>query len=185
MISKYLYTLATSMFMYTKVLTPDGESISVALIPYSEAISILTKERPKEESIDIDFLKHRYYKLVTGSILFEKTLDKSYYLLFESQFDFDRFLQGSQYIATNIFLDSTNRLHAGFDLNPSTAYKYKQQSVSVDTTYKARDSNLPWILYMLPEGHCVWMFNRAKDVYQGYWFNSFEAFRYHYDHVFN
>lgn len=165
------------------ILTPDKDTITFFKVPFSSVASILNKYRHIEKDIKYGFFKKKLFELNNGMLLFEKTSDQSYYLLFPSNEEFEKFISGDFYWNVSIHFDQHDNLFSSFSLNPDKSNSFIKVSISSDTSYVKEDANPP-VLYFMADGGCCYLTHRINDLYDGYWYSSLKNFEYFYQYVY-
>jgi len=176
--------IKTGSFNFYTVKTPDHQLMSFYQVPYKSAIAILEKSKFRIEEITLSGLIHKAY-FIDKMVLFEETLDHSYYLLFDSQEEFKKFRSGKLYWDVAIFFDKNDHIYASFGLKCEQTSELIKNSFKKDHSFQINGTTQTYTLYYLPDGSMCYLTHRINDWYDGYWFSSFDQFKYTYDNVFN
>jgi len=176
--------IKTEEYKFYSIKTPDKESISFYKVPYQSAINILNKNRSRVEEIMLFGSIHRVY-FVNQFVLFEKTLDHSYYLLFANEGEYNKYRSGNLYWEVSIFFDKNDNVYSSFGLECDQTDKLIKQSIKNQSDYQINGNTQVYTLYYLPDGSVSYLTHRVNNWYDGYWFNSYEQFKYVYNNVLN
>jgi hypothetical protein len=167
-----------------RIITPDSNYLSFSKILYPKAIELLGSENYKEGSVSFLGSSHKVYFLSNKKILFEKTLDKSYFFLFDNNSDYNNYLGGKLYWNTSVYFDE-DAIYSMFRLECNKTHFFIEKSIKTDKTYQIHDNSQVYTLYYQPDGSICYLSHRINNWYDGYWFANFSQFEYIYKHVLN
>jgi len=163
---------------------PDNEFINFYKVPYKVAIDLIAKNEYKEDSITLYGINHSVYVFKNSKVLFEKTLDKSYYFLFNDLKEYNKFISGKSY--WNVFVDfKGDDIYSSFGLECDITSDLIKKSIKSDPSYQIHDNTQQYTLYYLSDGSVCFLTHRINDWYDGYWFSSFDQFKFIYNNVLN
>lgn len=165
--------------------TPDENTITIFKIPFENVDGILNKYKISEEKVNLGLFKHKVFDLSNGMILFEKTLNQSYYFLFPDKREYQKFVTGETYWSVSVHFDKKDNANSIFIMKTDKAYEFIQRSVRSDSSYSVNGDSLKYVLYYLPNGNVCYLTPRINNWYDGYWFNSYKEFYYVFNQVFN
>jgi len=165
-----------------KIATPDGDTLELKSISYSEKKRLLKTYTSSVYKIINGLFPKNIYK-INDFYLFEISLNGNCFVFFD-EFSLNKAIAGNNYYSVSYHFskDESQKLFPIFSLNPIIVASLLEGSKELKE-YRSDENDSK--AYLLRNNHIGYFLQRSKDLYQGEWMEDLETFKYVFKNIFS